>query len=251
MVDFSLIPGGRARIGSSLERIDATVAEWIDRLRDDAYISVFRDWIMKEYPEHEVDLDPFRIGRYPVTNGEYLLFVESTGAPVPESLSIGAPADHPVWGVSYEEAAAYADWRGAQSGYECRLPSEAEWEHAARGPGNRTYPFGDVFEATKCNTREAGYGSTTPVDRFPSGASGYGVFDLGGNVEEWTSSFYEPYPGASFVYDDIAASAGARYRVLRGGSFALGGDLARCARRHGPHPASSFRFRGFRLAASC
>jgi formylglycine-generating enzyme required for sulfatase activity len=88
------------------------------------------------------------------------------------------------------------------------------------------------------------------VDRYPQGASAYGVFDLAGNVEEWTTSFYTPYPGGEFVADDISAQVGRQYRVLRGGSFALGGDLARCARRHGPHPQPAFRFRGFRVVVT-
>jgi formylglycine-generating enzyme required for sulfatase activity len=73
---------------------------------------------------------------------------------------------------------------------------------------------------------------------------------LAGNVEEWTGDTYRPYPGGKFVVDDIYLHLGPRYRVLRGGSFALGGDLARCARRHGPHPAPVFRYRGFRIVVT-
>jgi formylglycine-generating enzyme required for sulfatase activity len=130
------------------------------------------------------------------------------------------------------------------------LPTEAEWECAARGPSRSEYPFGDEFDPGKCNTIEAAIGGTTPVDRYPDGASAYGVFDLAGNVEEWTSSFNIPYPGGETVDDDLSRHLGPRYRVLRGGSFALGGDLGRCARRHGPHPGSPFRFRGFRVVVT-
>jgi formylglycine-generating enzyme required for sulfatase activity len=86
------------------------------------------------------------------------------------------------------------------------------------------------------------------VERYPNGASEFGIFDLAGNVEEWTADLYAPYPGGVFIHDDLSRCNGSLYRVLRGGSFARGGDLARCARRHGPFPAAVFRYRGFRIA---
>ena len=193
---------------------------------------------------------PFLISRFPVTNAEYRVFVEATARPAPELILLDRSADHPVWGVTYLDAAQYTEWLGERIGRHCRLPTEAEWECAARGPQQSEYPFGNVFDPNKCNTREAGIGGTTPVDHYPDGASGYGVFDLGGNVEEWTSTLYGPYPGGQWIDDDISASIGPHYRVLRGGSFALGGDLARCARRHGPHPAAPFRYRGFRTVVA-
>jgi len=86
------------------------------------------------------------------------------------------------------------------------------------------------------------------VGAHPRGASCWGVEDLAGNVEEWTASAYAPYPGGTAVDDDLQQLLGPRYTVLRGGSFALGGDLARSRRRHGPHPGAPFRITGFRLA---
>lgn len=243
------IPGGVLQMGSDLPEIDACAAYWGERLIDPSYRADFRRWLMKEYPRHAVTVRPFRIGMYPVTNGEYAAFVAACAAAAPESLRSGEPADCPVWGVTFAEATAYTRWLAARDGVPYRLPSEAEWEFAARGTSTREYPFGAAFDAARCNTREAGVGRTTPVDRYPQGASEFGVFDLAGNVEEWTSDFYAPYPGGEFVSDDLSALLG-EYRVLRGGSFALGGDLGRCARRHGPHPAPQFRFIGFRVAAS-
>ena len=117
----------------------------------------------------------------------------------------------------------------------------------AAGPEARRYPFGDDFDPSLCNTVESGFGETTPIDAYPRGASWCGVRELAGNVEEWTSSQYEPYPGGICVDDDLREAVGSRYPILRGGSFALGGDLARSARRHGPHPVERFRVCGFRL----
>ncbi len=242
---FVVIPGGVAHVGSTAAEVELCVEEWGDRLADPRYRrSMFRDWLMKEVPRHAVTLASFAIGRFPVTNAEYRRYLAERGsgdAPV-ESLATGEPDGHPVWGVSYEDAERYAASRGA------RLPTEAEWEYAARGPGERRYPFGDVFDAERCNTLESGLGRTTAVDRYAAYPSQFGVCDMAGNVEEWTSSRYRPYPGGRFVADDLVTHGGRDYRILRGGSFARSGDLARCARRHGPHPEPAFRFRGFRLA---
>ena len=241
------IPGGRFRMGSTLEQVEACEAFWRSRLVDPSYAERFRSWLLKEVPQHEVEVKPYSIARHPVTNAEYGAFVAETGAQPVESQAVGGPGDHPVWGVSVEAATDYAAWLGATLGRTCRLPTEAEWEFAARGPDGREYPFGREWDSTLCNTVESGRNQTTAVDAFPQGASPFGVLDLAGNVEEWTSDLYEPYPGGAFIEDDISTAVGRRYHVLRGGSFALGGDLARCARRHGPHPSPQFRYRGFRV----
>jgi toxoflavin biosynthesis protein ToxD len=241
------IPTAEFGMGSTIDEVEACARYWNSRLIDPAYKAAFREWILKEYPKHRVRVSPFLIGRFPVTNGEYEIFLRAEGKAEPESLVLGEPARNPVWGVTYEDATTYAEWLGARVGRACRLPTEAEWECAARGPSGNEYPYGQEFDANKCNTVEAGIGATTPVDFYVSGASEYGVFDMAGNVEEWTASFYAPYPGGRFIADDISNCEGRKYRVLRGGSFALGGDLARCARRHGPHPNPLFRYRGFRL----
>jgi formylglycine-generating enzyme required for sulfatase activity len=239
------------RIGTTLEGVEACVQAWRNKLLDPSYGERFREWILKEYPQHEVEVDAFSLGRYPVTNGQYAQFIDHPASPVKrthESMSRAEPDDHPVWGVSLKEAGAYADWLTRVTGGRFRIPSEYEWEYAARGSSGREYPFGDVFDARCCNTFEAGIGHTTPVDRYEDFASELGVVDMAGNVEEWTSSWYAPYPGGTLIDDDISRSRG-QYPILRGGSFARGGDLARCARRHGPHPGGEFRFTGFRVAS--
>jgi formylglycine-generating enzyme required for sulfatase activity len=246
---FVSIPTGTFEMGTSLEEIEACVAVWAQRLVDPAYDEAsFRQWLLKELPKHPVQVAAFRLGRFPVTNGEYRDFVQATGRRATESILSGEPGNHPVWGVSPEEAQTYAAWLSARLGIRCRLPTEAEWEYAARGPSGREYPFGDSFDPACCNTIESGIGRTTPVDCYSNGVSELGVFDLAGNVEEWTADVYAPYPGGVFIHDDLSRSNGPRYRVLRGGSCARGGDLARCARRHGPFPGPEFRYRGFRIA---
>lgn len=246
-LDLVSIPAVEFEMGSSIQEVENCVSYWKTRLIRPEYIDSFRDWILKEYPKHRVRLDSFLIARFPVTNLDYQAFLAATSRAAPESIRERNSADHPVWGVSLDDATAYAEWIGNRIGRACRLPTEAEWECVARGLSNNEYPYGREFDPTKCNTVESRIGATTPVHCYSDGASEYGVFDLAGNVEEWTSSFYAPYPGGRFVVDDLSRGVSHKYPILRGGSFALGGDLARCARRHGPHPDPVFRFRGFRL----
>lgn len=248
-LDLVAIAACETHVGSTAQEVERCVQEWGPRLVDPSYdVESFRRWIAKEYPRHEVALAAYSIGRYPVTNAEYAAFVQQAGVPRPESIERGEPASHPVWGVALPEARSFARWLGEQTGLPLRLPSEAEWEHAARGPAGHRYPYGDSFDPARANTLESGIGMTTPVDRYASGVSGFGLWDLAGNVEEWTDSLYEPYPGGERIEDDLSRLLGPRYPILRGGSFARGGDLSRCARRHGAHPAPEFRYTGFRLA---
>jgi toxoflavin biosynthesis protein ToxD len=250
LTEMVRIEAARFRMGSTDEEVERCVEEWASRLVDPTYSrSMFRSWIAKESPAYEVSLASFSIARFPVTNGEYRDFVRETSARAPESLVTEAPGDHPVWGVTELEIEAFLGWASERTGLRLRLPTEAEWEFAARGHRRREFPYGDAFSHERCNTIEAGIGTTTSVHRYEAYPSDLGVCDLAGNVEEWTSSDYVPYPGGAFVHDHLTEQLGVTYRVLRGGSFARGGDLARGARRHGPIPDPAFRFFGFRVAA--
>ncbi|MET3709952.1 formylglycine-generating enzyme required for sulfatase activity [Sphingomonas trueperi] len=242
------IPAARFAMGSDMAEIDRTVDEWRNDLIDVEYRPHFRSWLMKEYPDHHVAVAGFALMRIPVTNGDYAAFLAAWPRPAPMSILAGAPDDHPVWGVSWEDANAYAAWRRCCDGLAWRLPGEAEWEYAAAGPNRRRYPYGDRFDRHRGNSVESGHGGTVPAGALASGASPWGVLDLAGQVEEWVSDRYAPYPGGTAVDDDLTALHRDGYRVLRGGCFALGGDLTRTRRRHGPYVGDRFMVTGFRLA---
>jgi toxoflavin biosynthesis protein ToxD len=197
---------------------------------------------------HAVSLATFSIAKYPVTNRAYQAFVDATGhkasrhwqSRYPEVLS-----DHPVVNISWYDALAYCDWLSATTGHHYRLPTEAEWEKAARGTDGRTYPWGNVFDTAKCNSWEAGMGSTTPVDAYPSGVSPWGVMDMVGNVWEWCSSLYADYP---YRFDDGREDLMvAGWRVVRGGSWFDHAWGVRAARRLSGQPNHASHNTGFRV----
>ncbi|MCB1177761.1 MAG: SUMF1/EgtB/PvdO family nonheme iron enzyme, partial [Leptospiraceae bacterium] len=176
------------------------------------------------------DLPDFYIDKYEVTNLEYNTYLRETGAKPPAYWPEGnipeGKEDHPVISLSYREAESYATWAGK------RLPTELEWEKAARGPGykktlnrdetytfelvTRKYPFGNKYDSKLCNCSDNGANDTLSVYDLPSkGASYYGVIGMCGNASEWTSSWYEPYKGHHFE----SPVAGKVVKVVRGGSF--------------------------------
>lgn len=249
--DMVRVPAGDTLIGSTAEEIDAAVAAWAKRLVDPSYTAdQLRAWLSKESPAHAVHVNAFAMARTPVTEGEYTMFVRAAGHRPALSTALSTPADHPVWGISPADADAYVAWLASVAGHPYRLATEIEWEWAARGPERRIHPWGDTFDPRLCNTVEGGPGTTTPVDAYPEGASPFGILDLAGNVEEYVADAYAPYPGGPVVVDDLAAFHPHGYRVLRGGSCALSGDLARGARRHGGPlpPTPRFRYVGLRVA---
>lgn len=232
---------------ASIPRLDAVTNEW-------APLGVQRSWIAKEVPRHTAHVEAFRIARYPVTNGEYLRFVlDDPAAERPTCWAHGvfplAASNQPVYSLSPEGADSYARWLSTRTGRSFRLPTENEWEYAATGGDGRQYPWGEAWDPTLANTAEAGPLTTTPVGAYPGGNSPFGLCDMAGNVEEYVSDPYRPYPGADVVHDDLIDVHGDVYRIARGGSYARHGDLARCARRHGWYPSDHFAM-GFRLAES-
>jgi toxoflavin biosynthesis protein ToxD len=244
MVD---VPAGDVPIGLDPARLDAVTNEW-------SALGVQRSWIAKEVPRHTVHVDAFRIGRYPVTNGEYLRFVlDDPSAERPTCWAHGvfplAASNQPVYSLSPEGADSYARWLSVRTGRTFRLPTENEWEYAATGGDGRQYSWGETWDPSLANTAEVGPLTTTPVGAYPGGNSPFGLCDMAGNVEEYVSDPYRPYPGAEVIHDDLIDVHGDVYRIARGGSYARHGDLARCARRHGWYPSDHFAM-GFRLAES-
>ncbi|MBU6428151.1 MAG: formylglycine-generating enzyme family protein, partial [Cyanobacteria bacterium REEB65] len=239
------IPGGGVRIGLAPERVASVVAQY-------SALGIHAEWIAKECPEHEVALEDYGLAKYPVTNIEFQEFLLATSFPeIPSSWAFRRfpteRANHPVYSLSAEAADAYACWLAGQTGRRFRLPTEAEWEYAAAGAAGLEFPWGDEFRPDHCNTAECGLFATSPIGAFPEGNSPFGLSDMAGNVEEYVSDRYGPYPGGEYVSDYLAEVTGG-YRVARGGGFARFRDLARTRRRHGPNPLSTTYTMGFRLA---
>lgn len=205
-----------------------------------------------EQPQHRPFLAAFEIGRYPVTNSEYHIFVMETGHRIPRGWlgfhPIEEEAHHPVVGVSMSDVLAYIKWLNSQlEGEPYRLPTEAEWEKAARGSDDRLYPWGMDFDPWRCNTLESARRSTTQVGVFsPSGDSPYGVTDMAGNVWEWTRSLFKPYPYDPNDGRETQDAAGVY--VVRGGSWYYTHKLARVNAREGVLATFISPALGFRLA---
>lgn len=204
-----------------------------------------------EKPQRLVNLPAFYMDAFPVTNRQYAAFLndqvpgerildewiylkdrwtkercrinqKGKGYEVEKGFDM-----HPVIFVSWYGAKAYAEWA------EKRLPTEQEWEKAARGTDGRNYPWGNGFNKDLCNTSESNIEKTTPVDAYSMGKSPYGCYDMAGNVWEWTASFYDRKKDA---------------RVLRGGSWLLGSGFSRCAARDSSRPGNRDTLVGFRCA---
>lgn len=186
-----------------------------------------------EVPQHKVTLDGYWIDRTEVTNAQYRSFVEATGYRMPTTCDWGDPTyadaaktNHPVVCVSRDDAQAYCEWAGA------RLPTEAEWEKAARGTDRRTYPWGIGFDGTRLNycdincegeqrdpTYNDGYAQTAPVGSYLTGVSPYGALDMAGNVWEWVSDWYNFYYYTRSPESNPQGPNSGQYGVLRGGSW--------------------------------
>jgi len=175
----------------------------------------------EERPEREIYLGPYYIDRYTVTKNMYQRFVIEAGYPAPphwwepsETGGLYYPREqghHPVVNVVYEDARAYCQWSGK------RLPTEAEWEKAARSADRRRYPWGDEW---KEGTANFGFTETRPVTSFPSGQSPYGVCNMLGNVWEWVMDWYAPDAYKRLEQKNPDGASHGEYRGVRGGSHA-------------------------------
>jgi serine/threonine-protein kinase len=182
-----------------------------------SYVIGSDDGSAESRPRHAVSLSAFRIERTEVTTAAYDSFVVATRAPLPWK---GARPDGalPVTRVPWADAANYCAWKYPNGG---RLPTELEWEAAARGAAGRNYPYGGAADPAAVNTASAKRSGPVPVGSFPRGATPEGIQDLSGNVWEWTGSPMGAYPGARAMPDSMS-----RYRVIRGGAFDTNDSIA-------------------------
>lgn len=206
-----------------------------------------------ESPQRPIEVSPFFLELTPVTNAQYARFVEATGAREPSAASFQrdyytAVPDGPVVNVSWEEAQAYAEWAGRT------LPTEAQWELAARGPSSLKWPWGNERGEKGVHFNgdgdADGFAGASPVGRFPAGASPYGLFDMAGNVWEWMADRYS----ASYYRDapekDPPGPSSGSLRSLRGGAYTSDNDDVRAANRYRRPPGDRVDNVGFRTATS-
>lgn len=208
-------------------------------------------WVNREQPQRKLVLPEYAIGKYPVTCGEYQVFLQDTGYRAPSDWSDTKypynKSHSPVIHVSWNDAQTYCAWLSSKTGRLYRLPNEAEWEKAARGTDGRVYPWGELFEAGRANTWEARRNGPTSVGRFsPQGDSPYGCADMAGNVWQWCADWYDglgyaPHLAQGRVSGDVL-------RSCRGGSWANALQFARCAVRAGLAPDRRDDCLGFRVA---
>jgi len=262
--EMVLIPAGEFLMGST----DEEVARWNKEAGGQYYDD--------EKPQHKVSLAAYYVDHTPITNAQYQKFVVATKRQAPSHWKSGKiPAgleNHPVVNVSWHDAVAYSQWLNEQlhvpgstfqvqrSGrqeawnvelgtWNIRLPTEAEWEKAARDADGRHWPWGNEFNPQRCNSSEGSKGTTTPVGAYsPAGDSPYGVADMAGNVWEWCRSLYKPYPYQADDGREDPQAAGTR--VLRGGSWNYDRRYARCAARGGDYPGGFPYNVGFRVVFS-
>lgn len=177
------------------------------------FIMGSNEWWPKSQPEHKKFVTSFYIDKYEVTNKRFKKFADTTKREPPAHWNKGqipgGRENHPVVFVSWYDANDFCKWDGK------RLPTEAEWEKAARGTDGRTFPWGNKFDAKKGNMPQLGVGDTMPVGSFANGKSPYGLYDMAGNVFEWTDDWFKPYPGNTHADENY----GEKYKVVRGGSW--------------------------------
>jgi formylglycine-generating enzyme required for sulfatase activity len=246
-ISMRLVPAGEFTMGGPAETAFAECQK--------LYIggACEQDWFLDETPAHTVFLNGFYMDTYEVSNASYRECVNG-GACLPpvndksenHSGYFSDPQydNYPVIYVDWNMANAYCEWRGA------RLPTEAEWEKAARGTDGRIYPWGNSFDGTDVNFCDSnclngktngdyndGYGDTAPVDSYPDGVSVYGIFNLSGNVWEWLADWYGPMYYADSPFSDPTGPVASDYasgegRSVRGGSWADYGDVLRSSNRY-------------------
>jgi formylglycine-generating enzyme required for sulfatase activity/tRNA A-37 threonylcarbamoyl transferase component Bud32 len=265
------VPGGTCTMGSDDDGVDNAI-QVCNKYYGKYYGNCEWGLFEGEQPAHDVMLDAFWIDQTEVTNAQFAAFLNDQGNQTGEAIRLDLAnedwliqqsgsefqpksgyADHPVIGISWSGAAAYCKWAGA------RLPTEAEWEYAARGPERYTFPWGETFDGTRLNFCDAncdqtwgvsehddGYKETAPVGSFRSGVSWCGALDMAGNVWEWVADWYGDYPAG--LQMNPTGPGNGDSRVLRGGSWFNSPHIVRSAYR--PRFAAGYAHTsiGFRCA---
>jgi formylglycine-generating enzyme required for sulfatase activity len=205
----------------------------------------------EENPRHEVLLPPFRLARAPVVRADYQLFLDATGRAAPPFW--GEPAfahpRMPAVGPSWDDAVAFCAWAGGGWGEPVRLPTEAEWEHAAKAGREALYPWGDAPPEALPDYSRRWLEGPEPVDAYPS-LHPLGFLGLGENVHEWCADWYDAGYYAGSPLQDPRGPASGRRRASRGGAWRHAVKVSRCAARSSIPPAARYSDYGFRLAAS-
>jgi formylglycine-generating enzyme required for sulfatase activity len=213
----------------------------------------------QEQPITKTNLSAYYLSRWPVTNVQYEQFDpkhRNKRAP-------GADAHHPVVYVSHADATRFCAWLSTKERRKYRLPTEAEWEYAARGEDGRKFPWGDRLEADDLanfadankklpwadRTRDCGFEHTSPVGSFPRGASAFGLEDMAGNVWEWCLDCLAPYKGRECSHPQ--GPLGGAKQIQRGGSWKSRSASLRATARGANSPAYSANDVGFRILCEC
>ena len=216
--------------------VDGGVAVWIPAGR---FAMGSKGGDRNERPVHEAYTDSYYMDLRPVTNSMFAEFGRSSGYSLDWILPEGCE-DHPVVDVNWHDAQAYCQWA------EKRLPTEAEWEKAARGFDERAFPWGNSFAAARVSILRNGFSGTSPTGNFPEGCSPFGILDLAGNVWEWVADRYDPDRYSrrqpELAPDEVAGED----RVMRGGSWISHQRYLRCSKREHAPPDQRSRFVGFR-----
>jgi formylglycine-generating enzyme required for sulfatase activity len=250
-------------MGSTQEEVNYAV-----QICNEFFYNCLPEWFNDEMPAHPVSLSSFWIDRTEVTNSQFTACVSAgacappaDGGSVTRSTYYGDPAyaAYPVLNVGADDATSYCTWAGA------RLPTEAEWEYAARGPQGLRYPWGNEFDGSRLNYCDVncgqpwedtafndGFNDTAPAGSYPAGASWCGALDMAGNAWEWVGDYKAAYP-AEMVADPLGPASG-EMRVIRGGSWDHERCDARSAYRTWFHPSEQYGewdvTPGFRCASS-
>ena len=256
VTDMARVPDGNFKRGSTFEenKIHLKICRKVDK-------ACRLWWFDDEYPAKQVFVDTFWMDVYEVTNSQYLEFVLATGhrPALDEACTTDACregnlwkgksfpkriARQPVTQVNWYDADAYCRFRGK------RLPTEAEWEKAARGPNGRQYPWGNASPKGRATYQKKWLGAftMTPVGTYPHGVSMYGVHDMAGNVWEWVDDWYHRNYYARGSKIEPKGPASGDFKVVRGGSWVNYADTLRSALRRWSRPQVQFNDTGFRCA---